>query len=42
MCDNVWADVSCIRYVEHFADFTIKIPPLLCRGREAESVIADV
>ena len=20
MCDNVWADVCCIRYVEHFSD----------------------
>ena len=25
MCDHVWADVCCIRYVEHFSDLFVNI-----------------
>ena len=34
MCDNVWADVSCIRYVEYFSDLFVYICEMTKKGQK--------
>ena len=34
MCDNVWADVCCIRYVEYFSDLFVNICEMTKKGQK--------